>query len=75
MSEARDVLEVDVLFVGGGPAGLAGALRLKQLLERRKQDAAAAGGPPLGDVSIAVLEKASEIGAHGISGCVLTLAR
>ncbi len=59
---ARDVLEVDVLFVGGGPAGLAGALRLTQLLEGRKD---------LGDVSIAVLEKASEIGAHGISGCVL----
>jgi len=59
---ARDILEVDVLFVGGGPAGLAGALRLTQLLEGRKD---------LGDVSIAVLEKASEIGAHGISGCVL----
>ncbi len=71
MSEARDVLEVDVLFVGGGPAGLAGALRLTQLLERHKQDVALGGAPPLGDVSIAVLEKASEIGAHGISGCVL----
>ena len=67
----RDVLEVDVLFVGGGPAGLAGALRLTQLLERHKQDAAAGGAPPLGEISIAVLEKASEIGAHGISGCVL----
>ncbi|HXF58777.1 MAG TPA: hypothetical protein VN539_03040, partial [Candidatus Saccharimonadales bacterium] len=67
MTETRDVLEVDVVFVGGGPAGLAGALRLTQLLERHKQG----GGTPLGDVSIAVLEKASEIGAHGISGCVL----
>jgi electron-transferring-flavoprotein dehydrogenase len=66
-NEARDVLEVDVVFVGGGPAGLAGALRLTQLLERHKES----GGAPLGDVSIAVLEKASEIGAHGISGCVL----
>src|SRR5262249_48074893 len=71
MSETRDQLEVDVLFVGGGPAGLAGALRLSQLLERHKQDTAQGGGPPLGDVSVAVLEKASEIGAHGISGCVL----
>jgi len=67
MSAERDVLEVDVLFVGGGPAGLAGALRLTQLLERHKEG----GGQPLGDISIAVLEKASEIGAHGISGCVL----
>ena len=66
-NEARDVLEVDVVFVGGGPAGLAGALRLTQLIENHKQG----GSSSLGDVSIAVLEKASEIGAHGISGCVL----
>jgi len=71
MSAERDVLEVDVLFVGGGPAGLAGALRLTQLVERHKQEAAAGGVQPLGDISIAVLEKASEIGAHGISGCIL----
>jgi len=72
MTEAqRDVLEVDVLFVGGGPAGLAGALRLTQLLERNKEEAAAGRAKPLGEISIAVLEKASEIGAHGISGCVL----
>jgi len=68
----RDVLEVDVVFVGGGPAGLAGALRLTQLVAERNAAAAAGSGePPLGEVSIAVLEKASEIGAHGISGCVL----
>jgi len=71
VGETRDTLEVDALFVGGGPAGLAGALRLSQLVAERNQQAAAGGGAPLGEVSIAVLEKASEIGAHGISGCVL----
>ena len=71
MSETRDVLDVDVLFVGGGPAGLAGALRLTQLVQERNAAAGATGEAPIGEVSIAVLEKASEIGAHGISGCVL----
>ena len=68
MSEA---LEIDVLFVGGGPAGLAGALKLSQLVAAHNERAAKSGGTLLGEVSIAVLEKASEIGAHGISGCVL----
>ncbi len=71
MSDTREALEVDVLFVGGGPAGLAGALKLSQLVAAHNERAAAGGGKPLGDVSIAVLEKASAIGAHGISGCVL----
>jgi electron-transferring-flavoprotein dehydrogenase len=65
MSEERDVLEVDVLFVGGGPAGLAGALHLTQLIEAHNRGASAGGAAPLGDVTIAVLEKASEIGAQG----------
>jgi electron-transferring-flavoprotein dehydrogenase len=68
----RESLEVDVVFVGGGPAGLAGALRLTQLVaERNAAVAAGSPEPALGEVSIAVLEKASAIGAHGISGCVL----
>jgi electron-transferring-flavoprotein dehydrogenase len=67
----RETLDVDVLFVGGGPAGLAGALRLSQLVEARNEAAARGEGTALGEVSTAVLEKASEIGAHGISGCVL----
>ena len=52
----RDVMEYDVVIVGAGPAGLATAVRLKQLKP---------------DLSVCVLEKASAIGAHMLSGCVM----
>ncbi len=57
----RETLDVDILIVGGGPAGMSAALRLAQLQKEK-------GGEPL---AIAVLEKAREVGAHALSGAVL----
>ncbi|HEX4997736.1 MAG TPA: electron transfer flavoprotein-ubiquinone oxidoreductase [Terriglobia bacterium] len=57
----REILEVDVLIVGAGPAGLAAAYRLRQLAKAANRD----------DFSIAVLEKGKEVGAHILSGAVM----
>jgi electron-transferring-flavoprotein dehydrogenase len=60
MMAERESMPYDVVIVGAGPAGLAAAIRLKQL-------ANAAGG----ELSVCVLEKGSEVGAHILSGAVI----
>ena len=61
-----EAVPMDVIFVGGGPAGFAGAIELARLVKRDAES-----GGSLGDVQIAVLEKAAALGEHSLSGAVV----
>ncbi len=60
MEENREALEFDVLFVGGGPANLAGAIHLMQLAKDQGRE-----------IEVCLIDKAETIGAHSLSGAVL----
>ncbi len=62
---------MDVLLVGAGPANLSCALHLTNLIAAHNEKAARSGAKPLGEINIAVIEKAAEIGGHQLSGAVL----
>ena len=60
MSNDRESMEFDVVFVGGGPASLAGAIRLMQLTKEKNMN-----------LEVAMIEKGAEIGSHALSGAVM----
>lgn len=69
----RENLEMDVVFVGAGPANLSGALHLARLVAEHNQSvqSGTTEGRSLGEIQIAVIEKGAAVGAHILSGAVM----
>ena len=60
MTIERDVMEYDILIVGGGPAGLSAAIKIKQIATRENKE-----------ISVCLVEKGAEVGSHILSGAVI----
>ena len=60
MDQTRESLEFDVLFVGGGPANLAGAINLMNMAQKAGKE-----------IEVCLIEKAESIGSHSLSGAIL----
>ena len=73
MSDEREVLELEAVIVGAGPAGLAAAYRLQQLIQEHNEqvEAGKKEGPDLSEAMVAVLEKGASVGDHVLSGAVM----
>jgi electron-transferring-flavoprotein dehydrogenase len=72
VEEEREMMELDVLFVGGGVACLSGALHLMNLLKEHNTKVDQEGeGKKLDGLTIGLLEKGADIGSHSLSGAVM----
>lgn len=70
----REIIEVDVVYVGGGPAALASALHLKNQVKQHNEQVKKEGkGEEIEMPEIAILEKGANLGSHTLSGAVLDM--
>ncbi|HBF34978.1 TPA: electron transfer flavoprotein, partial [Candidatus Sumerlaeota bacterium] len=70
-AEERETMELDVLFIGAGPANLCAAYRLMRGIEAHNEKAQAEGKPAIEPPTVLVIDKASKIGNHNLSGAVV----
>ena len=66
--EERETMELDVLFIGAGPANLSAAYRLKKNIDAHNIQAKSAGGKTIDEPMILVIDKGSAVGSHTLSG-------
>lgn len=70
-TEAREEMELDVLFVGAGVANLSAAYRLMKNIKAHNEKARAGGGKPIDEPMVLVVDKGQKVGSHVLSGAVV----